>query len=326
MVVHPQYWRLDSDSVQIAVESDGRRCRRVTVEFKAHEHFSRYYDDPEWELCKELRFKVRRNSVLLYFAFQREKSEAYEPKGWVSVDINENSIAFLVNGEVYLLKTGISAITKDYFWKRRKIQSYYDGKYGRSSRAKRKRMRKLREKRRKKDWRYKVARLIVTEAYRRRYGIILEELTLRGVWSMLRHIKNKKLRLRIARAAFLGIIRAIKEYASLYGVPVVEVNPAYTSRLCPLHGCELKYDGNRTASCSVGGKVWHREVAGTFNIMKRGGAPIPDEPIVPVVIPREVWTRARNLNHALELARHEKPKAVKLAAKYERYIEALRKA
>jgi len=323
VIVHPFYWRMTSTSLEIAVESGGRRCRWVIVEFKAHRHFLRYFNDPEWELCKELRFKVRRNSVLLYFAFQREKPETYEPEGWVSVDINENSIAMLLDGEVYLLKTGLSGLSKDYFLKRRKIQSYYDRKYRKGNRAVKKRIKRLREKARKRDWRYKIARIVVLAAASRRYGILIEDLNLESVWSMLHHIKNKRLRLRIAKACFLGILKLIEEYAALYGVPVKRVNPSYTSRLCPLHSCELKYDGERLARCPVGGEVWHREVTGTFNIAKKNGVEVPPIPVVPVVIPREAWTKARSLEHALELAKPRGPKALRLAEKYEEDIKRL---
>ena len=326
VVVHPQCWRLDSGSVQIAVESDGKKCKYVEVRFEAHRHFLRYFDDPEWELCKELRFKVFGGGVLLYFSFEKPRPQTYEPRGWLSVDVNENSVAVLLDGRVLLFKTGFSSTTKVYYWKRRKLQSFYDEKYGSGSRALRKKMKHFRERERKRDWRRKIARIVVGEAFRRRYGIILEKLTPKSVWGMLSHIKSKKLKLRITRACFLGVIKEIKRYAALYGVPILEVNPAYTSKTCPLHGCELEYNGNRTATCPIGGETWHREVSGTFNIMRKGGAPIPDEPVVPIVIAREVWTRARSLNHALELARHEKPKAAKLAVKYERYIEALRRA
>jgi len=184
-------------------------------------------------------------------------------------------------------------------------------------------MKRYRERRRKKDWRRKAARLIVAEAYRRRYGIILEKLTPKSVWNMLSRIENRKLRLRIAKACFLGVIKAVKEYAALYGVPVVEVNPAYTSRLCPIHGCELEYDGKRTALCPVGGEAWHRETTGTYNIARRGGAPTPSKPATPVVIPREAWARARSIEHALELAKQRRPKALRLAEKYGGYIRRL---
>ena len=73
----------------------------------------------------------------------------------------------------------------------------------------------------------------------------------------------------------------------------------------------------------MGGETWHRETAGTFNMMRRGGAPIPGEPIAPTVIPREAWARARSLEHALELAKPRRPKALRLAEKYGGYIRRL---
>ena len=170
--------------------------------------------------------------------------------------MNENSVAILVDNEVCLLKTGISQLTRDYFHRRRRLQSYYDKKYGSGNRIVRKRMKRYREKARKKDWRHKLAKIVVLAAASRRYGILFEDLNPESVWSMLHHIKNKRLRLRIARSCFFGILKLIEEYAALYGIPVKRVDPAYTSSICPLHGCRIEYSG-RLAKCPIGGETWH---------------------------------------------------------------------
>ena len=325
VVVHPQCWRMASTTkVEVAVKSNGKRSEWIAIEFVPHKHFLRYLNG-EWELCKELRFKVFRDGVLLYFSFEKPRPQTYEPEGWLSVDVNENSVAILADNKVYLLKTGFSAVTKDYFWRRRKVQSFYDGKYGKGNRAVRKRMRRFRERKRKRDWRHKLARIIVLAAASRRYGILIEDLNLRSVWSMLHHIKNKRLRLRIARACFLGVLKLVEEYAALYGVPVKRIDPSYTSKTCPLHGCRLEYSG-RLARCPEGEEIWHREVVGTFNIARRNGAETPSEPVVPIIVPREAWTRARNLEHALKLAKPRRPKVLRLAEEYKEYVEALRNA
>ena len=202
---------------------------------------------------------------------------------------------------MYLLKTSFSSTTKVYYWKRRKLQSFYDKKYGSGGRALRKKMKRLRERQRKRDWRHKLTRIVVLAASSRRYGILIEDLNLESVWSMLHHIKNKRLRLRIARSCFLGILKLIEEYAKEWGVPVKRVDPAYTFSVCPLHGCRIEYSG-RLGRCPVRGEAWHREVAGTFNIAKKSGAETPSEPVTPIVIPREAWTRAKSIDEALKLA------------------------
>ena len=53
---------------------------------------------------------------------------------------------------------------------------------------------------------------------------------------MIKDIKDKQLRLRIYRSAFSSMKNAIIEKAREFGVPVVLVNPSYTSTVCPIHG------------------------------------------------------------------------------------------
>ena len=268
----------------------------------------------------------KRRRLVLYFAFEKLAPEPYRPRGWIPVDVNEDSVALLVEGKVYLLKTGFAQVTKDYFHRRRRMQSYYDEKYGRGSRALRRAMRRLREGERKRDWKHKLAKLIASEALRRGYGIAVEDLDLKAVWNMLSRIKSKRLRLRIAKACFLGVLRLVEEYAGMHGVPVRRVNPRDTSRLCPLHGCELKYDGRRVVKCPTGGEEWHRETVGCCNILRKSGERTPSMPVRPIVIPREAWTRAKSLRQALELAKdlpREARTLRRIMSRYARFIEAL---
>jgi Transposase and inactivated derivatives len=58
---------------------------------------------------------------------------------------------------------------------------------------------------------------------------------------MVKDIKDKQLRLRIYRSAFASIKNAIVEKAKEYGVPVILVNPSYTSTICPVHGAKIVY-------------------------------------------------------------------------------------
>jgi len=58
---------------------------------------------------------------------------------------------------------------------------------------------------------------------------------------MIKDVKDKQLRLRIYRAAFSSMKNAIIEKAREFGVPVVLVNPSYTSTVCPVHGTKIVY-------------------------------------------------------------------------------------
>jgi putative transposase len=71
-----------------------------------------------------------------------------------------------------------------------------------------------------------------------RNAIVLENLPKWTPERMIKDVKDKQLRLRIYRAAFASMKRAIMEKAREYGVPVILVNPSHTSTICPIHGQE----------------------------------------------------------------------------------------
>ena len=58
---------------------------------------------------------------------------------------------------------------------------------------------------------------------------------------MIKDVKDSQLRLRIYRAAFSSMKNVIIEKAREFGVPVVLVNPSYTSTVCPVHGAKIVY-------------------------------------------------------------------------------------
>ncbi|MEM4559765.1 MAG: hypothetical protein QW208_07495, partial [Acidilobaceae archaeon] len=57
-------------------------------------------------------YKTRNSCVrlTLYFVFVREV-ELYQPKGYITVDVNENSVAALIYGRVYIFEANIHEIT-----------------------------------------------------------------------------------------------------------------------------------------------------------------------------------------------------------------------
>ena len=137
-------------------------------------------------------------------------------------------------------------------------------------------LRKLRERDKKADVRRKLAKLIVKEAFESRSAIILEDLPRNTPKHMVKSVKDKKLRLRIYRSAFSSMKNAIVEKAREFGVPVILVNPSYTSTVCPVHETKIIYqpDGGNAPSvgvCERGKERWHRDVVALYNLMKRAG-------------------------------------------------------
>jgi len=132
-------------------------------------------------------------------------------------------------------------------------------------------------------------------------------------FTKLKAVKYQEMR----RKYFRGVQKAIEEEARERGVPVVYVNPRNTSRLCPIHGASIKYDGRtRLGRCAVGGEVWHRDVAAVWNLFLRirgngstapsprarelsvDGSSVPLGSTVahePIRISRSVWARWKSL-------------------------------
>jgi len=102
-------------------------------------------------------------------------------------------------------------------------------------------LKRLRERDKKVDIRRKLAKLIFKEAFESKSAIVLEDLPRRTPEHMVKDIKDKQLRLRIYRSAFSSMKNAVIEKAREFGVPVILVNPSYTSTVCPIHGAKIVY-------------------------------------------------------------------------------------
>jgi len=306
-------WKLSSlTSVEVATHKGW-----IRVELELHKQYWRYVNGG-WRVASEAKVKLDRKSrrLVIYLTFKKSV-EAYEPKGLVPVDVNENHVAVLVGGGVYLFETGFRDIILGYYYRRKRVQEKYDKLYGANCRVKRNALRKLKESKRKNDLRWKLANIIVRAAREKQYAIVLEKLGKNPAREMINHVKDDQLRHRICQASFRGVQRAIEEKAREYGVPVVYVDPKNTSKLCPVHGTIIVYNNDdRIGRCSIGSELWHRDVVACVNLLIRARlgdgshAPSLDGPPVdgssvplsstathdPTPIPREAWARWKSLD------------------------------
>ncbi len=229
-------WRFSLDSVGISIKRGGW----VRISLILPRIFWKYYNQG-WAIASEARFKLLRGNIVeLYIIFRRDEPKPYEPRGYVPVDLNENHVSVLVDGKPILLETNARKITLGYEYRRRAITT------GRSTKERdvRRKLRRLREYNRKVDIRRKLANLIVKAALESRSAIVLEDLPKNAPEKMIKGIRDPQLRLRIYRSAFSSMKKAIIEKAREYGVPVILVNPARTSSICPIHNCRITYPPN----------------------------------------------------------------------------------
>jgi len=120
----------------------------LAVSFEPHKRYWRYVNRG-WRLASEAKIKLdkKNRQLVIYLTFIREVEE-YNPKGYLSVDVNENNVTMLVDGVAYLFETNMEKLVVGYYYRRKRIQEKYDGLYGVRSRVKKKVMRKLKERER----------------------------------------------------------------------------------------------------------------------------------------------------------------------------------
>ena len=285
-------WKFNLDRISISTKKG-----RILISPTFPKIFWRYYNKG-WRIASEARFRLMKGNVVEFFiVFKRDEPKPYEPKGFIPVDLNENSVSVLINSKPLLLETNTKKITLGYEYRRKAITT---GKSTKDREVKRK-LRKLRERDKKVDIKRKLAKLIVIEAFESMSAIVLEDLPRRTPEHMIKDVKDSQLRLRIYRSAFSSMKNAIIEKAREFGVPVILVNPSYTSSTCPIHGAKIVYqldggDAPRVGVCEKGKEKWHRDVVALYNLAKRAGdvSPVPLESHDPPTLSR--WLRAKSLH------------------------------
>ncbi|WP_328755283.1 transposase [Streptomyces sp. NBC_00269] len=192
------------------------------------------------------------------------EAEAYEPDGFIGVDLGIVNIATASTG-YQAAGRGLGRYRKRQLALRAKLQKK------RTKSAKRRlKERSRREQRHVKNTNHIIAKTIVTEAERTAHGIALEEL--RGIRRRVRLRKPQRVTLHSWAFAQLGDFIVYK--AKRAGVPLVFVDPAYTSQMCSQ--CRHIDKRNRVDQglfiCRGCGVVAHADRNASHNIAARGAA------------------------------------------------------
>ncbi|MEU0821060.1 RNA-guided endonuclease InsQ/TnpB family protein [Streptomyces mirabilis] len=211
------------------------------------------------------------------------EAEQYEPGHFNGVDLGIANIATTSTG-YQAAGRGLNRHRNRQLDLRRKLQAK-----GTKSAKRRLKARNRREQRHAKNQNHIIAKTIVTEAERTSAGISLEEL--HGIRQRVR--LRKPQRVALHSWAFAQLADFIVYKARRAGVPVVFVDPAYTSQQC----CECGHiDKKNRASqalftCRNCGVVAHADRNASHNIARRGEAvwTAGRESRVPAT-PKGVWT------------------------------------
>ena len=179
-------------------------------------------------------------------------------KGFVGVDRNSVGnvavCADVMTGKVRKFGPDTASLTKNFRNRRKNLQK--KGAKNALTKIRRKQSRVI------KDINHKVSRSVVDYANKHRSAIVLEDLGKIAKKGKAKRYVQK------SQWSFYQLETFIKYKAALLGIPVLYINPAYTSQACSRCGSLNKPNGKKyKCSCS---HFDHRDSNAAFNISARG--------------------------------------------------------
>ncbi|MFE5595274.1 RNA-guided endonuclease InsQ/TnpB family protein [Streptomyces sp. NPDC056549] len=206
---------------------------------------------------------VERDGVFYLIAVcEIPEPEVYEPDGFIGVDLGIVNIATTSTG-YRAAGRGLNRHRKRQLALRKKLQAK-----GTKSAKRLLKKRSRKEARHTANVNHIVSKTIVTTAERTGCGIALEDLT--GIRSRVRLRKDQRISLHAW--SFHQLASFVEYKAKRAGVPLVYVDPAYTSQQCSQ--CGHIERGNRqsqaTFACRSCGDVIHADDNASHNIARKG--------------------------------------------------------
>ncbi len=204
----------------------------------------------------------RRGQFYLHVACAVAEQAAYAPTDWLGVDMGVTNLAVTSDGAVWT-NAQIEARRVWYAERRATLQAV-----GTASAKRRLQQLSGREKRFKRDVDHCISRAIVTQAERTGRGIAVEQLT--GIRDRTRALRRAQ-RPRHHAWSFARLQAYIGYKARIRGVPVVAVDPAYTSQTCAACGCvdQRSRQSQSVFRCVACGYEAHADLNAACNIRTR---------------------------------------------------------
>ena len=109
-------WKFNLDEISISTKRG-----KVFISPTFPKIFWEYYNKG-WLIASEARFKLLEGNVVEFFiVFKRDEPKPYEPKAFIPVDLNGNSVSVLINSKPVLIETNTKRITLGYEYRRKLI-------------------------------------------------------------------------------------------------------------------------------------------------------------------------------------------------------------
>lgn len=224
---------------------------------------------------KEL-FKYRKGQVdlilknkqfYLMCTLEIPEDNPYDAKGVIGIDLGVKNIATLSDGTIYS-SSNIEKKRKQYHSHRARLQ-----KRGTRSAKRRIKVCGSRESCYRKDVNHCISKQIIQKAKGTQMALALEELT-----NINKRVTVRKANKNERMSWSFSQLRSFIEYKALEkGIPVILVDPAYTSQTCSECGhCEKKNRKNQALFfCMSCGHTENADVNASKNIQSRGSVNIP---------------------------------------------------
>ena len=197
---------------------------------------------------------------------RKEAPKPYEPQGAIALDTNEDSLdgVHASGHPAGLLRVpldGVRRIQEIHFRRRRRLarKKAFDRRVARRLLDREGR----RERHRVRQRLHRVSKGVVRLATEARAVIILEDLTLHGAGG-----RSRRMNRRLSSWPRGEIHRQIEYKAILAGVPVIKVNPAWTSKTCPACGARRRDRVGKEFVCLACDWEMDRQINAGMNILK----------------------------------------------------------
>ncbi|QDA30461.1 IS200/IS605 family element transposase accessory protein TnpB [Thermococcus indicus] len=194
------------------------------------------------------------------------------PKGNLSagIDLGINNLmaVYVENGESFLVN-GKPLKSIDFYW-RRKIADY-QSKLNRSGAKTSRKLKRMHERAKLQAKHY--INTAVRQMVRRLYDLGVSRIIVGYPKGIARSSdKGKKQNFLLSHVwRFNTVIKRLTEVAEEYGIQVLVVNEAFTSKLCPV--CGKPHEGARFVRglylCPATGLIFNADLVGAFNILKK---------------------------------------------------------
>jgi len=254
-----QSYRLDRATGRLRIPLRAREHIEIQLSVSAWHH--RFLEDPEWELGS---LTVVPGKILLVVRMVRPKT--YQPTAAIALDTNEDSLDGVIASDgsaacVIITLGGIRQVQEVHFRRRRKLAR----KKANDRRVKQKLLRRegLRERHRVLQRLHRTSKAIVSLAEQRKAAVVLEDLTLHATRS-----HSQRMNRRLSSWPRGEIHRQIEYKAALEGVPVIKVNPAWTSKTCPVCGARRRDRVGKVFVCLMCDWEMDRQINAGLNILK----------------------------------------------------------